>query len=691
MESGQKGNQQQSSHGELGLSWDPTWLGSGVSAPSFGPDAPETRPGGVRAPSFAADARMTRSGRVFAPSFAPDARMTRSTDVLAPSCGPDAQVTRSGDVSAPSFDPDARVTRPGGVSAPSFGPRAPVTRSGAVGRGRASLLLSLVEDTPRSQGPDTVHQQVAHSTMRDEPNVQVNVYDQQDSESSSDDEAMERLREHQSKWSEQMCYMDEQRKHLEMAMAQLMSKKEKKMKFKEQSAAHARHATIHATQYMPYHTAVPHPAVAAVADPHTAAVAPPHSAVAAPHPAAVASPHPVAAAPHDVVSTPHQGLANGAHGKSWSDSSMSAQGYSTHTAPVIQHLPQHAADTSNVSLGDLRSAMRRDLKFKSFGTGKDKLDYLQAEKQIRRAERKGYEAYEIIDAVVEALPAGSEFRSVLLLKSNNLTVAELLDLLHSEYLEVENSDLLTQLTTAEQATKEDEMAFLNRLIKLKERILYEGRLKISSETLMEMVLKSLESGLQNERIVTRLLPLFSQRNVSDAVLKQEMSKAMRSCTLRKDKKQQNARVAAVEDAAKKSKEDEFIKMAKVLHEDVAEVKQVTQRLASTPNQFQQQPFQRKPFYQQQQDQQRQPQEYKQQEQQPQEYQQQQQQLQFLQDLSNQSWFRKKLWKCKDCILSGTSTPCTHCIRCSKAGHQIRDCPEKENTPPSNSNRSLSRK
>ena len=90
------------------------------------------------------------------------------------------------------------------------------------------------------------------------------------------------------------------------------------------------------------------------------------------------------------------------------------------------------------------------------------------------------------------------------------------------------------------------MAFLNRLIKLKERILFEGQLKISPETLMEMVSKSLEYRLQNEKIVTRLLPLSSQKNVSDAVLKQEMSKAMRSCTLRKDKVKKQVRVAAVE-------------------------------------------------------------------------------------------------------------------------------------------------
>ena len=350
-----------------------------------------------------------------------------------------------------------------------------------------------------------------------------------------------------------------------------------------------------------------------------------------------------------------------------------------------------AADVSNVSLGALQSVMRRDLKFKSFGTGKDKLDYLQAEKQIRRAERKGYESYEIIDAVVEALPAGSEFRSVLLLKSSLLTVDELLDLLHSEYLEVDNSDLLTQLTTARQTAKEDEMTFLNRLIKLKERILYEAQVKIGPEALMEMVLKSLESGLSNERIVTRLLPLFSQQTVSDALLKKEMSRAMRSCTLRKDKKEVNAQVKMVDGESRKSKEDELIMMAKALHEDVAEVKQVTRRLVSTPpmpfHPLQNQPFQQ----QQQQQQQQQPQHPHPQQQQKQSHSQQQQE--FLENLTNQPWFRKKVFGCSDCILAGTPTLCNHCLKCGSTGHKVKDCPEKENTAPatSNSNRSWSRK
>ena len=359
--------------------------------------------------------------------------------------------------------------------------------------------------------------------------------------------------------------------------------------------------------------------------------------------------------------------------------------YSGSAGPAAQ-----AVDVSNVSLGDLRSAMRRDLKFKCFGKdGKDRLDYLQAEKQIRCAERKGYDSTEIIDAVVEALPGGSEFRSVLLLKSGSLTVEELLDLLHSEYLEVDNSDLITQLTTAQQTAKEDEMTFLNRLIKLKERILYEGQVNISADALMVMVLKSLESGLANERIVTRLLPLFAQANVTDAILKQEMSKAMRSCTLRKDKKQQNVRVAAVsEESGRSLREDEFLKVAKELKEEVAEVKEVT-RLAFVPqraiplHQAENQFLQNK---------RNQAQQQLQMQQQLEQQQQQQAQQQFLLNISNQPWFKKKVFGCQSCILAGTPTTCTHCLKCEKAGHKVKDCPEKENkAPASNSSRSLLRK
>ena len=217
-------------------------------------------------------------------------------------------------------------------------------------------------------------------------------------------------------------------------------------------------------------------------------------------------------------------------------------------------------------------------------------------------------------------------------------------------------------------------------------------MNISAEALTVMVLKALESGLANERIVTRLLPLFSQTNVNDATLKQEMSKAIRSCTLRKDKNKQNVRVAAVSEESggslkQKERDDEFLKVARELKEEVAEVKLVTNRLALVPpstmslDQLEQQFIQNKR------------QQAQQQSQQLPQQQLQQAQQQFLQNISGQPWFRKKIFGCQSCILAGTPTLCTHCLKCGKTGHKVKDCPEKENAPPpaSNSNRSLSRK
>ena len=386
-------------------------------------------------------------------------------------------------------------------------------------------------------------------------------------EESSGDEQLNELREYQKEWSRGMEAMAERGKELEMAMATLLAEKTKKKARRMKSSGFPKSEPVMSSTYayptpVQQHpnlgvTAIPCPQVLMPRHPqpfqhqqplpashHTHQQIPQHNVTHEQHHLS-GPPYPkpvVAQGSMDSLGSAAAAAAGAGNGPpyGWRPSPLQASQSSASATTVADNVAQ------NVSLHELRSVMGRDLRFKSFGTGKDKLDYLQAEKQIRRAERKGYEANEIIDAVVEALPAGSEFRSVLLLKSNDLTVADLLDLLHSEYLEVENSDLLTQLTTAEQTAKEDEMAFLNRLIKLKERILYEGQLKISPETLMEMVSKSLEYGLQNEKIVTRLLPLFSQKNVSDAVLKQEMSKAMRSCTLRKDKVKKQVRVAAVE-------------------------------------------------------------------------------------------------------------------------------------------------
>ena len=207
-------------------------------------------------------------------------------------------------------------------------------------------------------------------------------------------------------------------------------------------------------------------------------------------------------------------------------------------------------------------------------------------------------------------------------------------------------------------------------------------MQISEGPLRHMMLKALETGLANERIVTRLLPLFSQTDVPDADLKREMSKAVRACKGRKDKndktEKKQVRVASVGEEGgrlrdRDQEESEFLKVAKELKEEVAEVKQVTRLVfapLSQPSQLLSQ----------------------QTEQQRQQQLQQAQQEQFIKNISTQPWFRKNVFGCEKCILAGQHKTCNHCMRCGETSHKIKDCPHKENTPPaSNSNRSLSRK
>ena len=356
-------------------------------------------------------------------------------------------------------------------------------------------------------------------------------------------------------------------------------------------------------------------------------------------------------------------------------------------------------EASNVSLEELKTVWRRDLKIKGkIGKGgekENKLDYISVEKQILAAKKKGYQDSDIIEAVIDALPGGSEFRQVLLLKSDTINLEELLDMLKSEYLEIDSSDLIAQLTSAEQSVKEDEQTFLNRLIKLKNRILYEGQedgVNFSSEAIMGMMLKTLESGLSNERIVTRLLPVFSQRNISDNVLMREMSKAVRSCKGRKEKEVRKCpRVASVEEGkVSKESEEKLVKMMSELKSDVVEVKQVQQRqnvfmktsMVPQTQMYSQQPQPQQPPPPPQQRQQTPPPPPPQQQQQPQH--QGQQQNGF-----PPTWMlrRRVTFGCQNCMATGNPTQCTHCLKCGDGTHKVKDCPQNQ----SNSNRSLSRK
>ena len=134
--------------------------------------------------------------------------------------------------------------------------------------------------------------------------------------------------------------------------------------------------------------------------------------------------------------------------------------------------------------------------------------------------------------------------------------------LHSYFLEVDGGDLVTQLTKAKQTSQQDPQTFLMHCISLKNRIVKqkeeEGGMSMRGAT--KIMLKTLESGIANERIVNRLMPLLSKEAVTDAELISGMSKAVIANKDReskgdkeKEKEKKSVRIASVE---RKSEEDE---------------------------------------------------------------------------------------------------------------------------------------
>ena len=210
------------------------------------------------------------------------------------------------------------------------------------------------------------------------------------------------------------------------------------------------------------------------------------------------------------------------------------------------------------------------------------------------------------------------------------------NILCSYFLEVDGGDLVTQLSRAKQSSSEDPQTFLMNCINLKNRIVKQkeedGGMSLRGAT--NIMLKTLESGIRSERIVTRMMPFISKESVSDAELIGAMSKAVIANKDRdskvdkseKEKEKKTVKIASVE--VDKEKEDKMIQLIAELRTEVKGLKE--------------------------------------------------------------SGSGQKEYGCEACCLVGKGRSCSHCFYCSKEGHKYFECPEKKKQQASNSNRSSTR-
>lgn len=160
---------------------------------------------------------------------------------------------------------------------------------------------------------------------------------------------------------------------------------------------------------------------------------------------------------------------------------------------------------------------------------KDKLGYASLERQITKAIKKGYDEYEIVDAVIQAIIPGTKLRSYLE-NRDDLSLQTLKQILRTHFVQKDATELYHSLTRAVQEHKETPVQFLVRAMDLRQQINFaseraDAGLKYSPELIQNQFLQTILTGLLDDTIRTDLKPYLQNADVTDEVLLEKMTTA----------------------------------------------------------------------------------------------------------------------------------------------------------------------
>ena len=219
----------------------------------------------------------------------------------------------------------------------------------------------------------------------------------------------------------------------------------------------------------------------------------------------------------------------------------------------------------------------------------------------------------------------------------------MLDILRSYFQEADTVELLQRLATAVQGPREDPQTFLMACLDLKNRIVRneDDDIGFSRETVMKILLKTLETGLADDRILNSMRPFLSDPAVSDNVLISEMSHAVMLEKKRKEKKS-SPRVATVEADESSSDAAEIAKLQKQL--DELREEKSTEAAHST------------------------------------------QLAQLQASLNKLVHGNHRQYGCKECKKVGKGKTCSHCFVCGEGDHKVVDCPRKNDNKDNKDNK-----
>ena len=201
-----------------------------------------------------------------------------------------------------------------------------------------------------------------------------------------------------------------------------------------------------------------------------------------------------------------------------------------------------APKEGNVSLIDVKTALRRDFKIMGVIGGeeqKDRLSFVSLIRQIDAGLEKGYKEREIIDAVIRAISPSLKLRSYLE-TMKELTLAKLRQMLRAHYKQKSGTELYQELTTMCQSPKETPQDFLIRALDLRQQVLFAsqaegGTVKYESSLVHPLFLHAVETGLQDESVRNKLRPFLQKVDVTDEELMEQINVVVSEESERKGK------------------------------------------------------------------------------------------------------------------------------------------------------------
>ena len=215
---------------------------------------------------------------------------------------------------------------------------------------------------------------------------------------------------------------------------------------------------------------------------------------------------------------------------------LQKQNTSESGSKVKQELGSQSGDDMPSSLNALvesTSVLRRQFKI----TGqigdpdqKDKLNYSSLRKQIDTGVAQKYKEHEIVDGVIRAISPGLTLRSYLE-SFEKLSLDRLKKILRSHYGVKNTAELYQSLASICQQGKETPQAFLMRALDLRQKILFasqegEDPLKYDADHIQQLFRRTVETGLQDESIRTKLRPFLSNPLVEDEELIHQLNVAV---------------------------------------------------------------------------------------------------------------------------------------------------------------------